>query len=115
MRRRFAFVFWFVLLAAVLYLPVRREVLNRGWLPSGTFVSAQGESITVYGDGRYQSRGRNGEKSGRFTAERFPDIPYLSLIRLDTGELLHVRYDNSAHWLDEVSDLSSAETTYHRK
>jgi hypothetical protein len=112
--RRLPLILGLLVIAVILYLPARREALNRGWAPSGTFVSTSGTKITVYGDGTFRKRHGSKESQGRFATERFPDIPYVSLLRLDDGELLHVRYDNKAHWLDQITDLSSADETYRR-
>ena len=104
-----------LLVGAVLYLPIRRAVIEHGLAPAGTFVSKEGVSLTFFDSGEFVRSARGKEERGRFQTERFVDTPRISHLRLSDGEVLHVRYDEGAYQLENISTLSSADTDYKRR
>lgn len=104
-----------LLVGAVLYLPIRRAVIQHGLAPAGTFVSKEGISLTFFDSGVYVRSVGGTETRGRFEAERFVDTPRISHLRLSDGEVLHVRYDEGAYQLENISQLSSGDTDYKRR
>ena len=99
-----------LVLCAVLYLPIRREVLDAGLLPAASF-QGPGGSLILYDDGRYELD----HKQGKFTTEHYPEAPWISGIRLDSGQMLHVRYEDRVYRVEDIPELRGAEITYTRR
>ena len=114
-RRLLACAIGSALVAGVLYLPIRRAVIDRGWTPAATFASKDGGTLTLFAPGEFLRNKDGRETRGRFQTERFADTPRISHLRLDDGEVLHVRYDEGAYQIENISLLSSADTDYKRR
>jgi hypothetical protein len=99
-----------ILVAAVLYLPARRELIDRGWVAAGTLVSDKGERLTIYGNGVYVSSGGR----GTFKIERFPDAPWISMLRLSDGQTLHVKYEDRVYQVEDITRMEGADVVYGR-
>lgn len=100
-----------LLVGAILYLPIRREILDRGIIPAASFRSPSGDVLTLYDDGRYVS----GKAKGTFTTEHYVEAPWISLVRLDTGQTLHVRYEDRVYRVEDIPELTGADIKYTRR
>ena len=98
------------LISAVLYLPVRRELLDFGLIPATTLHSQDGRSLTLWDDGRY----RLNRSIGKYKIETFVNTPWISLIRLDSGMLLHSRYQDRIFRVEDLSVLDSQNAVFKR-
>ncbi|MFI5387297.1 MAG: hypothetical protein ACHQ50_14395 [Fimbriimonadales bacterium] len=113
-KRWFGRLLLLVLIGAVLYLPVRRELLDLGLIPAASFRSSSGMTLTLYGNGRY-TLAQGKKTTGRFRKETYPDAPWISLIQLDSGLLLHVRYEDRVFRVEDIPDLEGATVKFVRQ
>jgi hypothetical protein len=101
----------FVIVAAMLYLPIRRELIDRGVIAAASLHSHKPDArLTLYGNGTYVDESRRGQ----YTIERFPDAPWISLIRLDDGQSLHVKYEDRVYQVEDISRLEGADIVFVR-
>lgn len=100
-----------LLVGAILYLPVRREILDRGLIPAASFRSSSGVVLTLYDDGRYVS----GNSKGTFRIEHYIEAPWISMIRLDSGQTLHVSYEARVYRVEDIPELTGADVKYKRR
>lgn len=103
---------------AALYFPVRREVLDRGWVASGEWQTKTGDRLTLFGNGRYVLRRLGSTSRGRFAIERFPNAPWISMLRLDETErglILHVRYEERVYRIEDIRHLEGADVEFDRR
>jgi hypothetical protein len=113
-RRAFRWILLALIVGGILYIPIHRELVDRGVLQAGRYQAKTGERLTVYGNGKYELS-RGGRKTrGTFTIEKFPDAPWISLLRLDIGLVLHVPYDGHVYRLEDVPELDGADVKFSR-
>jgi len=111
MSRRWAGRAFVVLLVlTVLYLPVRRQMLDLGIIRAALFRSSDGVRLTLWDNDRYQL----GATAGRYAIERFPEVPWISSVRLDTGQRLYVKWQDRVYRIEDIPDLTASGVTFSR-
>jgi len=99
-----------LLVAGVLYLPIRRELLDYGWIRAASFRGADGSRLVFWDTGRYGL----GSTVGNYRIERFPEVPWISCIRLDSGVRLYVKWQDRVYRVEDIPDLTGAGYRYVR-
>ena len=99
-----------IVVAGVMYLPVRRSLLDLGWIQAASFRAPDGADLVLWDDGRY----RLGAKVGKYSIERFPEAPWISCIRLDGGERLYVKWQDRVYRVEDIPALSGSRGSYSR-
>lgn len=107
-KRTLGRIFATAVVLGILYLPARRVVLDEGWIPAGRFRSTKGSVIVLYDNGRYRANGQE----GRYTIQYYPEAPWISLLKLDTGQVLHARYEDRSFRVEDIPFLADARQRY---
>ncbi|HVT13537.1 MAG TPA: hypothetical protein VHE55_14830 [Fimbriimonadaceae bacterium] len=111
LRRKVGIAFVVILICAILYLPIRRQILDWGWIPAATFRSPSRQTLTLYDDGRYVlDKGK-----GTYKVERFLAAPWISAIRLDSGKKLYIRYSDQVYRVEDIREMDGADVKYIRE
>lgn len=103
-----------ILMSALLYLPIRRELLDRGLIVAAKFRNHVNEVLTLWDDGRYEVTQSGATRKGKYTQEHYPDAPWISAIRLDTGLSLHVKYEDRVYRVEDIPNLAGADIQFKR-
>lgn len=111
MKRPAALLGLVLLVVAILYLPVKRALLDRGLIVAASFRSSDGTELVLWDNGRY----RLGERAGYYSIDLFADAPWISRIKLDTGTSLYVRYADHVYQVEDIPELIGAKDRFTRR
>src|SRR5579862_4594820 len=109
MKRRLGIVAVILIVCGVLYLPVRRELLDFGVIPAGTFRDQKGTTLTLYANRKYQMLQGGQLRTGSYTTEKFAEAPWIASIHLDSGLALYVPYQDHIFRIEDATVLTGAE------